>query len=91
MLACPDKGVSITESLDITYYLLRFYPDLSPFHISGEIRKLLDELHRINYFSLTYTRRPDRASAMLNAVEERLADPTISERYRNALKYKREV
>ncbi|KIX09698.1 uncharacterized protein Z518_00779 [Rhinocladiella mackenziei CBS 650.93] len=75
----------------MTQYLHEYYPSLYPSHLAVQINKLLAQLHEINYFSLTYTRRPDRASDMLNAVEKRLADPGISKKYRTALEHKRKV
>lgn len=58
---------------------------------SNEIGSLLGELHAINFFSLTYTHKPQRASDMENAVEKRLSDPNISARYRKALQFKRDM
>ncbi|KAH8814838.1 hypothetical protein F5884DRAFT_841009 [Xylogone sp. PMI_703] len=88
-----DSNLSepIRESLDITYYLGEFYPNLSPPHLNEQIRDLLDDLHRINYFSLTYTHRPQRASDMMSQVTRLLAQEGISERYRKALEFKRGV
>lgn len=82
---------SITESLEITHILGRFCPILYPEHLSNHITGLLDELHRITYFSLTYTKSPRRASDMENSVKSLLSDPRISDRYRKALEFKLRV
>lgn len=92
MLANDTKiAVPIKESLDITYYFGEFYPTLFPSHLNEEIKDLLHELHSINYFSLTYTHKPQRASDMMSQVTSLLSQEEISERYRKALEFKRKV
>lgn len=81
----------ISESVDITYFLAKHFPSLCPPHLSKQIRRLLAELHDINYFSLTYTHKPQRASDMENSVLKLLSDPAISSRWREALKFKLDV
>ncbi|OAL27736.1 hypothetical protein AYO22_03402 [Fonsecaea multimorphosa] len=81
----------LSESVDITYFLAERFPSLCPPHLSQQIRRLLAELHDINYFSLTYTRKPQRASDMENSVLSLLSDPAISSRWREALKFKLDV
>ncbi|OAP60325.1 hypothetical protein AYL99_05327 [Fonsecaea erecta] len=91
VLSGPKTSQILTESVDITYFLAGRFPSLCPPHLAEPIRRLLAELHDINYFSLTYTRKPQRASDMENAVLTRLADPEISTRWRKALEFKLEV
>ena len=78
--------------MEISRYLVsNFRPTMCPPKIADKIVELLAKLHMINYFSLTYTNRPQRSVDMLNGVEALLADPNISDRYRRALEFKREV
>lgn len=89
-----DAGLvqpAITESLEITQFLGQFCPELYPKHLSDSITSLMDELHQITYFSLTYTKSPQRASHMENGVKKLLSDPDISDRYRKALEFKLRV
>ena len=81
----------LSESLDIAYFLAEHCPTLRPPHLTEQIEKLLTELHDINYFSLTYTHKPQRAADMENSVHKVLAGSDISERYRKALEFKLEV
>ncbi|OQV04058.1 Glutathione S-transferase, domain-containing protein [Cladophialophora immunda] len=81
----------LTESVDITYFLAQRFPSLCPPHLSPQIQRLMAELHDINYFSLTYTHKPQRAADMENSVLKLLSDPTISPRWRQALEFKLEV
>lgn len=83
---------SLTDSLDITIFLAeRYLPILVPTHLSDQIRPLLDELHDINYFSLTYTNKEDRVAEMQGALRGACSDPNISDRHRKALEDKLEV
>jgi hypothetical protein len=58
-----------------------------------EITALLKELHELNYFSLSFAEfgGPRVAAGLAAAVERFLQDPNISDRYRSALEFKREV
>jgi glutathione S-transferase len=91
VLSSPVLKKPISESVDITYFLAERVPALCPPHLSRQIRYLLAELHDINYFSLTYTHKPQRASDMENSVLTLLSDPAISDRWREALKFKLDV
>ena len=92
VLTHPSKfSPPITESLDISRYFSTFYPTLIPSHLSSEIDSLLRSLHSINYFSLTYTHKPQRASDMEGGVLKLLERDDISERYQKALEFKLRV
>jgi glutathione S-transferase len=91
VLSSPVLKTPISESVDITYFLAERVPALCPPHLSLQIRQLLAELHDINYFSLTYTHKPQRASDMENSVLTLLSDLAISDRWREALKFKLDV
>jgi hypothetical protein len=48
----------------------------------------LHDLHALNYFSLSFPGKPQIAAGFKAAVEKRMMDPSISQRYRDALAYK---
>ncbi|KAL2426902.1 hypothetical protein ABEF95_002157 [Exophiala dermatitidis] len=91
VLTIPGQQTPLTESLDITYLLAEHYPFLIPRELSDEIKSLLAELHNINYFSLSYTHKPQRAEDMVRNIQKRLDDPDVSDRWRRALEYKLEI
>ncbi len=91
ILTPDDPQIIISESIDITYCLGGPCPNLFPENQVEQIKQLLEELHEINYFSLTYTHAPQRASDMVNAVQTVLSKPNISSRYREALNHKLEL
>ena len=78
----------ITDSLEITLYLMNLYPDLQPATHKQQILRLLHELHAINYFSLSFGANPHFAHSMKDDILQRMKVPSISERYREALEYK---
>ena len=80
-----DPRTIIPESIDITYCLGGPCPNLFPEDHVEQVKQLLEELHEINYFSLTYTHAPQRASDMEGSVLNVLSKPDISSRYREAL------
>lgn len=79
------------ESLDITYYIAKQYPSLLPDSRVDQIVELLNELHDINFFALTFGSTPVVPTAKKVAVEEKLAQPGISEKYRQALEDKKKM
>jgi hypothetical protein len=82
----------IQDSLEITLYLAERYSDLIPQSHKDEIIKLLHDLHSINYFSLSFPGKAEFASMRLrDPILKLLEEPTISDRYRNALRYKLSV
>ena len=87
-LTSSSLATPITDSLDITYYIAERYPTLMPPEHKQSIIDLLGDLHEINYFSLSFGDKPERAKGQAKAIRDRIADPTISSEYRNALEYK---
>ena len=81
----------ITESLEITRHFRDLYPSLWQTSLSQQIDALLTDLHNLNYFSLTYSHKLLRATDMEKAVLQRLANPDITSRYRQALEFKLKV
>jgi len=89
VLAHPSElDAPITDSLKITHWLARKYPDLMPVEHEAEIRQYLTDLHALNYFSLSFPGRPQVAQHLESTVQRRLQDSSISDRYRNALEFK---
>jgi hypothetical protein len=78
----------IANSLGITYCIAKHYPSLLPEEKKHEIIELLRELHGINCFTLTLSSKPAEAYALTAAVEAKMAQPGVSERYRKALGFK---
>ena len=62
-----------------------------PATVESEIRRYLIALHKLNYFSLSFPGRPQVAKSFEDAVQKRLANPDISDRYRKALEFKFEM
>jgi glutathione S-transferase len=79
------------ESLDITYYIAKQYPSLLPENHKDQIVELLNELHNINFFALTFGSTPTVSTDKKVAVEEKLAQARISEKYRQALENKKKM
>lgn len=53
-----------------------------------EVRPLLQAVHDLNYFALSFPDRPQVAAGFIKSLESRLARDDISDEYREALKYK---
>lgn len=68
-------------------YFADFYPGLAPSAYEAEIRRLLGELHSINFYSLTFTGKPEGTLAAKKNLNERLKE-NISDRYRAAIEHK---
>jgi hypothetical protein len=79
------------ESLDITYYIAKQYPSLLPENHKDQILELLNELHNINFFALTFGSTPIVSTDKKLAVEEKLAQPGISKKYRHALEDRKKM
>ena len=81
----------MSESLRITLYISESYPQLLPTVHQKTILSLLDELHAISAYSLSFPPPKDgsplRPSPKLT---ELLARPDISDAYRKALEHKLE-
>jgi hypothetical protein len=79
------------ESLDISYYIAKQYPSLLPESHKDQIFELLNELHNINFFALTFGSTPVVSTDKKVAVDEKLAQPGISEKYHQALEDKKKM
>lgn len=79
----------LPDSLDITFYIAERYPRLLPEAHEQKIKGLLQELHALNYFSLSFGAQPQVAENMLAALDKRLKG-NISEWYRETLEARRQ-
>ena len=88
VLAPPEPAKPFPESVDITYYFAESYPSLLPAEWEGEIKRLIGQLHSLNFFSLTYTGRHQFPRGLVQALEGKLGEEGVSERYRRAIETK---
>ncbi|KAK3941168.1 hypothetical protein QBC46DRAFT_383393 [Diplogelasinospora grovesii] len=77
----------MADSKAITYHLAELYPNLQ-MPDTPSARELFERLHAINYFSLSFSGKPSVMKDANANMERRLTDPSISDRYRQALSYK---
>ncbi|KAK2685464.1 hypothetical protein QWA68_015698 [Fusarium oxysporum] len=91
VLASSSMPENVNDSLDITHLIAKSYPSLIPETHSEDITRLLFKLHDMNYFSLSFPGRPIVATSLVAAVEKRLRQTDISEKYRKALEFKLDV
>jgi hypothetical protein len=81
----------LTESLDIAKFFISRYPSLSaPVPHLQEAEDLLDELHDLDYFTLSFAHVPIIPETTMKSCEQRLAAAT-SQRHREALEAKMAV
>ncbi|KAK9419691.1 hypothetical protein SUNI508_07177 [Seiridium unicorne] len=88
------EGLSspIADSLDISYWICQIYPKLLPEKHQSKIQSLLSQLHSIEALSLSAARPEHEKEDVVNpACDNALARTDISEPYRRALEYKKEV
>jgi hypothetical protein len=78
----------LPDSLAITIYTAGRHRSLLPAANKDQILRLLRELHGINYFSLTFGKKPAAALGMKSAIEKVMAQPDLSDRYQDALRFK---
>ncbi|KAF2102972.1 hypothetical protein NA57DRAFT_63700 [Rhizodiscina lignyota] len=77
------------DSVTITHYLASLYPSLMPPSHRQLISSLIDLLHSINFFSLSFagSKNGDPAGHIKQEIQRRLRKD-VSPRYREALEYK---
>lgn len=88
VLTSSSLDKPLPDSLDITHYLSNFYPSLIPEAHKERITKGLQDLHSLNYFSLSFPGRENVAQGFKDGVSKILTSGPISERYKDALEYK---
>ena len=77
----------IPDSVDITYFFASRYPSLVPKEHERDVKKLLADLHDINFFSLTFTGKPEMQQKNIASLQKTM-EGDVSERYRNAIEHK---
>ncbi|KIX95926.1 uncharacterized protein Z520_08181 [Fonsecaea multimorphosa CBS 102226] len=87
-LLAPSLGVKLTDSTDITQYLCDRYPSLVPPAHKQTIESLLEELHEISYVTISFKPEDRRVEGVMEAVQEIMARPDTSPRYREMLQRK---
>jgi hypothetical protein len=78
----------ISDSLDITFWLCERHPDLRPREHAEYVNSVLQQLHAINFFTLSMRSVPERANMMEQSIQDKINAPELSERHRKALEYK---
>lgn len=76
------------ETLDITWYLCKWYPKLLPSKQEATIRSLIEELHRIVYPVLTFGPDDQHALELNEKLQQILNRNNISNEYRKVLEHK---
>lgn len=80
---------TIPDSVDITYFIADRHPSLLPSEKEEAIRKLMSDLHAINFFSLTFTDKPQMQQQSASFLEAKLStESDMSEQYRKAIQNK---
>ncbi|KAK5995683.1 hypothetical protein PT974_04100 [Cladobotryum mycophilum] len=86
-LTSPSLPQSIIDSVKITHFLVDLFPDLAPASHRELILQLIDEIHSVNFFSLSFTKRPEIQYGIRDLIKGKMEED-ISPRYRQALEYK---
>ncbi|KAF2171448.1 hypothetical protein M409DRAFT_18565 [Zasmidium cellare ATCC 36951] len=87
VLQSNDGQETIPDSLAITKFLAQTDSSLIPASHQTEIVDLLEELHKINFFTLIFSNKPEVPRQSKAALKQLLAGD-ISERYAEAIKGK---
>ena len=87
MLAPVDSDKTLPDSLEITKRFAESYPSLMPAQHREKIISLLEELHGINFFSLTFTNKPGPTEERKAWLQKQL-ESDISDQYRKAIEGK---
>jgi hypothetical protein len=78
----------MAQTTAISKYIAERYPALHPPEHSADIKRLLEEMHAMNFFTLSFVKSPKLASGFADAALKRLENLDISDEYRKALEYK---
>ncbi|KAF2105144.1 hypothetical protein NA57DRAFT_30050 [Rhizodiscina lignyota] len=81
----------MSQTTSISEYIAARYPELLPAEHAAKIHEMVHKMHEMNFFTLSFKGSPKLASGFADAALSRLADKTISKRYRKALEYKLEI
>ena len=86
-LVSIDGKTTIPDSMEITKFLSKVYPDLIPSSKREEILDMLRRLHTINFFSLTFAGKPESQKKSKTLLQQEL-NSDITQRYREAIEVK---
>lgn len=78
-------GSPLPDSVAITKLMAKSYPSMIP---KKEVAQLIEELHGINFFGFTFAGKPEASDRYIARIKS-LQDGQISDRYRDALDYKK--
>lgn len=81
----------LTDSLDISYHMCKYYPHLLPLSHESVIRSTLSQLHQIHALPLSVPREECGNKIRCEAVDELLGKTDTSLEYRQALEFKRKM
>lgn len=82
-----ERQKPIPDSVDITYFFAAHHPSLIPKDQEKEVKRLLHNLHEINFFSLTFTGKPEMQQKNTADLQRKLEEG-VSERYQAAIQHK---
>lgn len=85
VLISKQDGTTLPDSRSITFKIAEHYPQLMPEQHVGTMRRLLVELHEIDYYSLTFTGKYMFPCGTIATLLERRNGADTSDRYREAL------
>ena len=91
VLTSPTMAAPLPDSVEITHFISKRYPSLTPPLQQESIQILLKDLHELSIFALSFLERPFVAEGTLRGIDDLLSRDDISDRYRKALKYKHAV
>ena len=79
-------GRAIPDSVDITYYLSGIYPSLIPASHRDKSKYLIEKLHQVSFFALTFETDLRSPDDLLQRIEKCMEG--ASGRYLEALQWK---
>lgn len=89
MLGSPVAfSFPLNQTSTISTYISERHPSLLPNEHAAEIIRLVNKMHELNFFTLSFRGSPKLASGFADAAVKRLEDKSISDDYRKALEYK---
>lgn len=87
-----DKLTSpLTDSLDISYHICKYYPHLLPPSLESVIRSTLSQLHQIHALPLSVPQEEYGNKIPCEAVDELLGKTDTRLEYRQALEFKKKL
>lgn len=89
VLGSPDAFTfPMAQTTNITSYVAGRHPRLLPPEHANKIKKALEDMHDLNFFTLSFRSSPKLAAGFADGVLRRLERKDIGDEYRKALEYK---